>query len=127
MSGWGQLEMMSKMMLKYTSKWGAHWHCLTYVGRFLAASLCAGIFSDDHFMFDCDTKHTGCKIGCFNRHSPMSSTRFFQMMILIISIPKLMFYLFVSHENAEYELEKQKFNKIKAKKQEEFKVSWIEC
>merc|ERR1719378_337905 len=72
-------------------------------------------------MFDCDTKHTGCKIGCFNRHSPMSSTRFFQMMILIISIPKLMFYLFVSHENAEYELEKQKFNKIKAKKQEEFR------
>ena len=33
MSSIEQLEQMSKIMLKYTSKFGAHWHCLTYIGK----------------------------------------------------------------------------------------------
>merc|ERR1719285_200456 len=59
-------------------------------------------------MFQCDTQHPGCKLACFNRHSPMSLARFFQMLILLISLPKLFFYLFASHEQAEYQKEKQK-------------------
>ena len=35
MSSIEQLEQMSKIMLKYTSKFGAHWHCLTYIGKIL--------------------------------------------------------------------------------------------
>lgn len=126
MSGFGQLELMSKMMLKYTSKFGAHWHCLTYIGRFLAASLCQGIFSDDQFMFQCDTQHTGCRLACFNRHSPMSAARFFQMLILLISLPKIFFYLFASHEQAEYEREKLKHQKERQKAGEEYKRKMME-
>ena len=94
-----------------------------FSGRFLAASLCQGIFSDDQFMFQCDTTHPGCKLACFNRHSPMSVARFFQMLILLISLPKIFFYLFASHEQAEYEREKLKHQKEKQKAMEAFKVS----
>merc|ERR1711935_21512 len=72
-------------------------------------------------MFQCDTQHTGCRLACFNRHSPMSAARFFQMLILLISLPKIFFYLFASHEQAEYEREKLKHQKERQKAGEEYK------
>ena len=53
----------------------------------------------------------------------MSVARFFQMLILLISLPKIFFYLFASHEQAEYEREKLKYQKEKQKAMEAFKVS----
>ena len=53
----------------------------------------------------------------------MSLARFFQMLILLISLPKLFFYLFASHEQAEYEREKLKYQKEKQKAMEAFKVA----
>ena len=52
----------------------------------------------------------------------MSVARFFQMLILLISLPKIFFYLFASHEQAEYEREKLKYQKEKQKAMEAFKV-----
>merc|ERR1719210_2756157 len=77
-------------------------------------------------MFQCDTQHPGCKLACFNRHSPMSVARFFQMLILLISLPKIFFYLFASHEQAEYEREKLKHQKEKQKAMEAFKAKMME-
>ena len=53
----------------------------------------------------------------------MSLARFFQMLILLISLPKLFFYLFASHEQAEYEREKLKYQKEKQKAMDAFKVA----
>jgi len=52
--------------------------------------------SDDQYMFKCDTMHTGCLQLCFNRHSPISHVRFFNMLILFIGLPKILFHLYAA-------------------------------
>ena len=52
----------------------------------------------------------------------MSVARFYQILIFLISLPKIFFYLFASHEQAEYEREKLKNQKEKQKAMEVFKV-----
>ena len=47
-------------------------------------------------MFKCDTMHTGCLQLCFNRHSPISHVRFFNMLILFIGLPKILFHLYAA-------------------------------
>jgi len=111
MSGFGTLELMSKMLLKYQTPLVSLWHCLTYIGRLLPVNICGSIYSDDQFMFKCDTQHTGCTQLCFNRHSPVSHLRYFNMLILFLTIPKILFYLYAAGIDGKYKKEEFKFNK----------------
>jgi len=118
----GTIELMSKMMLKYQTPMVGLWHCLTFIGRLLPINICQGIYGDDQYMFKCDTMHTGCLQLCFNRHSPISHVRFFNMLILFIGLPKILFHLYAAKMDGRVQksnLRIQKSNQEAMKKYQE--------
>lgn len=100
----GNLELYGKSLLAYPTYTAEFWHCLMWIGRILPWSIGGSIYSDDGYMWKCDTfRNIGCWDSCFNKFSPINHHRFFFYLYFFLFVPKFILAVFVTHEETVFE------------------------
>jgi len=87
-------------ILKYSTPVGHLHHAVLFVGRFCTLNLLTALHSDDLREWKCDTVQPGCTQICNNHFSPISHIRFFNLQIIILTFPRLIFHLAATWEES---------------------------
>lgn len=104
----GNLELYGKSLLAYPTYTAEFWHCLMWIGRILPWSIGGSIYSDDGYMWKCDTlRNIGCWDSCFNKFSPINHHRFFFYFYFFLFLPKFVLAVFITHEETAFEKSKK--------------------
>ena len=77
---------------------------VTFLCRlFPGATVGDGVYGDEFGGFECVTTQPGCHQVCYNLFAPMNHPRFYQMQVLFLCFPSLLFAMIATNLNAKFE------------------------
>merc|ERR1712113_545269 len=99
---WGLLESKASFIRNYSNTIGRLWWFVQFVFRaFIVTIVGSQVFGDEQGKFQCDTSQPGCSNICFNRFSPISYLRLWAFQLVIVSMPKFMFWSYIDFIRSE--------------------------
>ncbi|XP_063758830.1 gap junction Cx32.2 protein-like [Eleginops maclovinus] len=92
MGEWSLLSDLLDKVQSHSTVGGKVWMSVLFLFRiFILAAGVDKIWGDEQGNMDCNTKSVGCKNACYNRHFPLSHTRYWVLQILMVSTPTLVY------------------------------------
>ncbi|XP_076816490.1 gap junction beta-2 protein-like [Clavelina lepadiformis] len=80
---------------KYSPAIGKIWMNFLFLFRlFTLVNISGSVFADDVAHFTCNTLQIGCKDACFNKMINFSHVKFWQLQLLLVATPSVIFVLF---------------------------------
>lgn len=77
---------------------GKLWIVVMFIFRIVVVARIGDmVYHDEQSSFVCNTLTPGCENVCFNRFSPISQLRYWSLMVLVVSTPSILFYLYAMH------------------------------
>nr|AAQ90187.1 connexin47 [Halocynthia pyriformis] len=77
---------------------GKLWIIVMFIFRIVVvARIGDNVYHDEQANFVCNVLTPGCENVCFNRFSPISQLRYWSLMILVVSTPAILFFLYATH------------------------------
>nr|XP_039269257.1 gap junction alpha-8 protein-like [Styela clava] len=77
---------------------GKLWIVIMFIFRIVVVARIGDmVYHDEQSSFVCNTLTPGCENVCFNRFSPISQLRYWSLMVLVVSTPSILFYLYAMH------------------------------
>nr|XP_039262111.1 gap junction gamma-1 protein-like [Styela clava] len=78
---------------------GKLWIITMFIFRIVVvARIGDNVYHDEQSSFVCNTLTPGCENVCFNRFSPISQLRYWSLMVLVVSTPSILFFLYAMHK-----------------------------
>jgi len=112
---WSTIDKLLDRLNRISTVFGKYWiSCLVILRLLVLTVFGRGIWSEESKDFSCNTKQPGCTNICFNAFTPVSHVRLWELQCLAISLPIVIFLVYVGYLD-----DKQKVKKKDKKKKEE--------
>jgi len=95
---WSHIDKLLERLNRISTVFGKYWISTLVILRLLVLSVFGrGIWSEESKDFSCNTKQPGCTNICFNAFTPVSHIRLWELQVLAVSLPIVVFLVYVGY------------------------------